>query len=412
MRMSAIENPLFLGFDSSTQGLKATVIDAELRIVHTAALQFDADLPEYGTEGGAHRAEDGLTVTSPAIMWVAALDRLLERMRDEGCPPRPRRRRVGVGAAARECLAQAGRPGGPPEPAAGAVAGGASSTGSSRFPIRRSGWMPARPRSAGSGRKRSAARRRWRSSRGRERTSASRATRSPRSGPQRAEAYAATERIALVSSFMTSLLVGDYAPIEASDGSGMNLMDIRTAAWSQRALAATAPGLRAKLGEVAPSHKVVRAIHAYFVAALRVQPRLRVIVPFSGDNPCSLAGLRLQNAGDIAISLGTSDTMFGSVTDPCPSGGGRPHVRQPGGSGGVHGDAGPPERIPHKGAHPRRLLPAAPGTCSRSSLTPLPRETTGASGSTSTSRRSPRRFFGRGGTVSARTARRETPSTP
>lgn len=41
------------------------------------------------------------------------------------------------------------------------------------------------------------------------------------------EAYARCERVSLVSSFVTSLLAGKYCPIDASDASGMNLMDIR-----------------------------------------------------------------------------------------------------------------------------------------------------------------------------------------
>ena len=36
---------------------------------------------------------------------------------------------------------------------------------------------------------------------------------------------------------------------------------------------------------------------------------LRVLLMTWGDNPCSLAGLGLQEPGDVAISLGTSDTM-------------------------------------------------------------------------------------------------------
>lgn len=41
------------------------------------------------------------------------------------------------------------------------------------------------------------------------------------------ETYASCERVSLVSSFVTSILAGQYCSIDASDASGMNLMDIR-----------------------------------------------------------------------------------------------------------------------------------------------------------------------------------------
>lgn len=50
------------------------------------------------------------------------------------------------------------------------------------------------------------------------------------------DVYADTERISLVSSFMASLFIGNYASIDEADGAGMNLMDLRRRTWSEIAL--------------------------------------------------------------------------------------------------------------------------------------------------------------------------------
>jgi xylulokinase len=62
-------------------------------------------------------------------------------------------------------------------------------------------------------------------------------------------AYDATSRISLVSSFVPSLFLGRIAPIEVSDASGMNLMNVLTCKWDDRLLEACGgPALREKLG--------------------------------------------------------------------------------------------------------------------------------------------------------------------
>ena len=309
---------LFLGLDSSTQGLKATVVTENLTVSYEATINYDQDLPQFETNGGVHRDSDGQTVTSPPLMWVGALDLLLEKMKDENVPvgriaaisgsgqqhgsvwlakgAKSRLQRLDVqstlilqlvgifslensptwmySSTAEQCQDL--------EQIMGGAQALADLTGSRAY-VRFTGNQIAKIHQ------------------------------------RQAEAYASTEHISLVSSFMASLLVGDVAPIDASDGSGMNLMDIWSMQWSGDALRATAPALKEKLGPVVPSHSVVGNVHPYYVERYGFSPGCRVIA-FSGDNPNSLAGLRLQSLGDLAISMGTSDTIFASLENPKPSG--------------------------------------------------------------------------------------------
>ena len=308
---------LFLGIDSSTQSLKAIAVDAQLNVVHESAVSFDADLPEFGTSGGAHRGEDGLTVTAPPVMWVAALDLLLERMRAAGFAFGRLAAISGSGQqhgsvywnrTARRALGSLKPEGTLRDQLAGAFAVDAS-------PI----WMDSSTakqcaeREAALGGAQAVAD--LTGSRAFERFTVNQIAKIFQENPA---GYRASERIGLVSSFVASVFRGDYAPIDVSDGSGMNLMDVRKKQWDRRALDVTAPELEAKLGSLVPSHTVLGPVHAFFTRKYGVAAEC-VVVAFTGDNPNSLAGLRLEHAGDVAISLGTSDTVFGSLKEAKPS---------------------------------------------------------------------------------------------
>ena len=72
-----------MGFDLSTQGLKATVINADCEVVYNTAINFDKDLPHYGTSGGAIDLGGGV-VRAPTLMFVEAVDTVLGNMRADG----------------------------------------------------------------------------------------------------------------------------------------------------------------------------------------------------------------------------------------------------------------------------------------------------------------------------------------
>lgn len=306
----------FLGFDFSTQQLKVVAIDGDLEVILQSSVQFDSELPEFRTRGGVHIHEDKLTVTSPALMFVKALDVLLEKMRSAGFDFSRVRAVSGSGQQhgsvfwrkgarqtlkhldpqkhlhlqLQECFALQDCP----------VWMDSSSSDQCQFLEEAVGGAQRLADVTGS--------------RAYERFTGSQIAKIYRSKP---EEFSETERISLISSFASSLFLGDYAPIDFSDGSGMNLMDIFERRWSQVCLDAAAPQLADRLGDLTPSAAVLGCVSPYYSERFGFAQSCKVVA-FTGDNPGSLAGMRLQE-GDLAVSLGTSDTVFLWIRDPRPS---------------------------------------------------------------------------------------------
>ncbi|KAE8745272.1 hypothetical protein FOCC_FOCC008064 [Frankliniella occidentalis] len=303
----------YLGLDLSTQQLKAVVVSDDLQILHETQVQFDNDLPEFRTHSGVCRGGDNKTVTAPTLMWVKALDMLLDKLRV-----------CGVDFSKVVALSGTAQQHGSVWWATGA--GKALKNLSSEsflhqqlagyFSINDSPvWMDSSTtkqcqqlEAAVGGPEQLAA---LTGSRGYERFTGSQIA---KIAQNKSVAYNNTERISLVSSFLCSLFLGDYAPIDWSDGSGMNLFDIHKKDWCDTLLEACAPNLRTKLGEPVPSYTNLGSISPYFVERFGFESTCRVIA-CTGDNPASLAGMQLQ-PGDMAVSLGTSDTIFLWLEEP------------------------------------------------------------------------------------------------
>ena len=311
--------PLYLGIDCSTQSLTGVVIEIDgdtRRVVFNRSLNFDRDFPEYGTTGGVIYGADG-EVQAPPAMWADALDRML----------------AGLAQSAELDLDELR-----------AVSGSAQQHGSvylnqrapaalrSLSPTRKLApqlsmifsralspvWLDAS--TAGECREIEDA------LGGARRVTA--LTGSPAcerfTGPQirkfairQPDAYADTARVHLISSFLASLLAGKDAPIDPGDGSGMNLMDLRDERWSEEALDATAPDLAARLPQLRPSWEIVGTLSPYWQKRYALPPA--AIVPWTGDNPSSLIGTGIIHDHVVAVSLGTSDTVFALTTEPAGS---------------------------------------------------------------------------------------------
>jgi len=310
---------LFLGLDSSTQSLSAVMVDLSTRqVVHEVSLNFDKTLPAYGTRNGVLRSQDPTVVHAPPLMWAEALDALMAQLKTEGAALSDVRAVAGSGQqhgsvywntafpkilahldpekSLQDQLAHCfSRPTSPVwmdssthiecseiQTAIGGAPAMAEATGSAVF----------------------------------ERFTGPQIRKFFKTEPQ---AYEGTAGISLVSSFMASLMAGRVAPIDHGDGAGMNLMDIRHRQWHGKSLDATAPGLEKKLPPLAEPWTTMGTISPYFSQKYGLNSKAMAVV-WSGDNPCSVIGTGLVEPGMVAISLGTSDTYFGTMaechTDP------------------------------------------------------------------------------------------------
>jgi xylulokinase len=79
---------LVLGFDLSTQSVTAVLLEVtSSAVVLTESINFDVSLPKFKTQNGMHVGPHG-RVTSPVMMWLEALDKLLARLAATGLLPR------------------------------------------------------------------------------------------------------------------------------------------------------------------------------------------------------------------------------------------------------------------------------------------------------------------------------------
>ncbi|KAF3922063.1 hypothetical protein ABW20_dc0108096 [Dactylellina cionopaga] len=322
-------DPLYLGFDLSTQQLKVLAVRSNLETVFEEAVSFDLDLPSYGVRKGVFVNEKDDEVYAPVAMWIEALDLVLQRMKNKGFDFSNVKGISGAGQqhgsvywsqdaesllsslssnkALLEQLSPAAfswkfSPNWQDHSTSSQVAAFETHVGGSDLLAK----------ATGSG--------------GHHRFTGPQILRFVQLHP---EEYASTSRISLVSSFFASLFLGKIAPMDISDVCGMNLFNIETESWDDRliSLAASPSGkpdpvatkaLYDKLGEVEPDGgKNLGSISSYFVEKWGF-PADCAIIPSTGDNPSTILALPLHPQ-DAIVSLGTSTTILMSTEKYYPS---------------------------------------------------------------------------------------------
>ncbi|KIJ20938.1 xylulokinase [Paxillus involutus ATCC 200175] len=312
--MNTSQSPLFLGFDLSTQQLKAIIISEDSSIVHESAVHFDRDLPGYGTSNGAVRGPDQGEVTSPVRMWLEAIDLVMQRVKSAGVDLSVIAAISGAGQQhgsvywseeAEQALASMDPKRSLAEP--GHLAPLAFTLPNAPIWQDSSNTKDCRDFEATVGGPQLLTD--LTGSRAYERFTGPQIARIRRLKPG---AYHRSARISLVSSFLPSLFLGSIAPTEISDASGMNLMNVLTCKWDDMLLEACGGlELRAKIGpEPVPGGTVLGKISNWWVERWGFSPDC-IIAPFTGDNPATV--VVLSAPGDALLSLGTSTTLLLSI---------------------------------------------------------------------------------------------------
>jgi xylulokinase len=129
-------------------------------------------------------------------------------------------------------------------------------------------------------------------------------------------AYARTVRMCLPHDYLNLWLTGEFVT-EFGDASGTAYFDIRRRQYSETVLAAIDDrrDWRRTLPEVGPSLRIVGTLRREAAESLGLEPGIPVSAG-GGDNMCAAIGCDVLVAGPVALSLGTSGTVFAYRAEP------------------------------------------------------------------------------------------------
>lgn len=311
--MTGSQESYYLGFDLSTQQLKCLAINKELKIVHSETVDFERDFPQYKTTKGVYIRGD--VIDCPVAMWLEAIDLIFAKFSKSGFDLSP------VKAISGSCQQHGS------VYLSGAADGLLKSLNAKKGSLFDQLVPEALARETAPN---------WQDhSTGKQceefqnavggpqelaKITGSRAhfrftgTQILKIAEEEPEVYANTKAIALVSSFVASVLSGSLTALEEADACGMNLYDVAKREFDDKLLSLIDKDkttIEKKL--LAPPIKCdkpvrLSSISSYFAEKYGFSPDCSIF-PFTGDNLATICSLPLKK-NDVLVSLGTSTTIL------------------------------------------------------------------------------------------------------
>ncbi|MBN1541639.1 hypothetical protein JW992_05800, partial [candidate division KSB1 bacterium] len=289
----------YAGIDSSTQGTKIVLIDLDrVEVIHVDAVNYDTDLPAYGTRNGVlGDAETGVSESDPR-MWLDALHLLFDRMKKTRLPF-AEIRALSVSGQQHGLVALDER--GDLTRQRSKLWNDFSTREECRLLTEAVGGPECMIEEVGNS----------------QRTgyTAAKIMHLVRHEP---ESYARTATLFLVHNYINWYLTGGkqggVRVMEPGDTSGMALWHPQKRSWSTAVLEAIAPDLPQKLPSVQPSDKMIGTIGSHLVDAYGFSPACRIDAG-CGDNMYGAVGTGNVEPGIVTVSLGTSGTAYTFMED-------------------------------------------------------------------------------------------------
>ena len=286
----------FAGLDVSTQGCKIVVVDlVSENVCHVEAVNYDTDLPEFGTRDGVIQGlGEGVAESDPG-MWLAAVDRLLGRLASSDVPVEEIRC-ISVsgqqhGLVALDADGDLSRP-------TSKLWNDYSSAEECEFLTEKVGGPGAMIEAVGNSQ--------------RPGYTAGKILHLKRHEP---EAYERSATLFLVHNYINWYLTGGVAVMEPGDTSGMALWNPLTGEWSREVIDAIDAGLAEKLPPVRPADESIGKISPALVERFGFSPECKVDAG-SGDNMYGAIGTGIVREGLVTVSLGTSGTACCFMEEP------------------------------------------------------------------------------------------------